>query len=69
MSTILRQVVAEVLEISEVALVKENSDCHGHTQIQASMFSGVVIFLDEHCLPSGFKRKAEIIDLTEQTYQ
>ncbi len=33
MSTILRQVVAEVLEISEVALVKENSDCHGHTQI------------------------------------
>lgn len=34
MSTILRQVVAEVLEISEVALVKENIDCHdGHSQV------------------------------------
>ena len=62
------QVIAVgVLEIPVVALVKEDSDCDDFTQAQATITSGVSLLFDEHDLPSGFKRKTEIID--EQTYQ
>ena len=65
-----RQVIAiEVLKIPVVALVKEDSDCHDFTETQATRPPGVSLFLDEHGLPSGFKRKTEIIDITEQAYQ
>ena len=65
-----RQVIAvEVLEIPVVALVKEDSDCHNFTETQATITSGLSLLFDEHGLPSGFKRKTEIIDSTEQTYQ
>ena len=61
-----RQVIAiEVLKIPVVALVKEDSDCHDFTEAQATIPPGVSLFLDEHGLPSGFKRKIEIIDFTE----
>ena len=58
-------VTVKVLEIPVVALVKEDSDCHNFTETQATITSGVSLFLDEHVLPSGFKRKAGIIDFTE----
>ena len=65
-----RQVIAvEVLEIPIVALVKEDSDCHDFTEAQATISSEVSLLFDEHGLPSGFKRKTEIIDFTEQAYQ
>ena len=65
-----RQVIAvEGFEILVVALVKEDSDCHDFTEAQAMISSGVSLLFDEHGLPSGFKRKAETIDFTEQTYQ
>ena len=52
------QVIAvEVLKILVVALVKEDSDSHDLTEAQATISSGVSLFLDEHGLPSGFKRK------------
>ena len=52
------QVIAvEVLKILVVALVKEDSDYHDLTEAQATISSGVSLFLDEHGLPSGFKRK------------
>ena len=64
------QVIAvEVLEILLVALVKEDSDCHDFTEAQAMITSGVSLLFDEHGLLNGFKRKTEIIDFTEQTYQ
>ena len=64
------QVIAVgVLEIPVAALVKEDSDCHDFTEAQATITSGVSLLFDEHGLPSGFKRKTEIIDFTEQTYQ
>ena len=64
------QVIAvEGLEILLVALVKEDSDCHDFTEAQAMITSGVSLLFDEHGLLSGFKRKTEIIDFTEQTYQ
>ena len=60
------QVVAvEVLEIPVVALVKEYCDCHDFTEAQATISSGVSLFLDEHGLANGFKSKTEIIDFTE----
>ena len=65
-----RQVIAvEVFEIPIMALVKEDSDCHDFTEAQETLTSGVSLLFDEHGLPSGFKRKTEIIDFTEQTYQ
>ena len=64
-----RQVIAvEELEIPLAALVKD-SDCHDLTEAQATLSSGVSLLFDEHGLPNGFKRKTEIIDSTEQTYQ
>ena len=60
------QVIAvKMLEILVVALVQEDSDCHDFTEAQATLTSGVSLPLDEHGLPSGFKRKTEIIDFTE----
>ena len=57
------QVIAvKVLKIPVVGLVKEDSDCHDFTEAQATITSGVSLLLDEHVLPSGFKRKAETID-------
>ena len=60
------QVIAvEVLEISVVALVKEDSDCHNFTEAQETIISGMSLLFDEHGLPSRFKRKTEIIDFIE----
>ena len=58
-------IAVEVLKIPVVGLVKEDSDCHDFTEAQATITSGVSLFLDEHSFPSGFKRKTEIIDFTE----
>lgn len=58
-------VTVKVLEIPIVALVKEDSDCHDFNEAQATIPPRVSLFLDEHGLPSGLKRKAEIIDFTE----
>ena len=62
-------IVVQVFEIPLVALVKEDSDCHDFTEAQATITSGVSLLFDEHGLPGGFKRKTEIIDITEQAYQ